>query len=106
MTSQLRDWLLIAVIAAMPLAALPLPIGPVQAPLTELLLPLAAIAVVLARRRGSADEPSAGLGRGEAWAVGLFLAAALLSLVVTEYPRQSLRELRLLIVEPVALYVL
>jgi hypothetical protein len=101
----IRGWLLIGVIAAMPLASLPLPFGPIQLPLTELILPIAAVSVVLTRVRGSAHAPG-GLSRRETWAVALFLGAALLSLLVTEYPRQSLRELRLLIVEPVALYVL
>src|SRR5688572_7668739 len=100
---QIRDWLLVAVIAAMPLAALPVAIGPIQLPLTELILPVAAISVVLARARGSANATRTGMSRSETWAVALFLLAALLSLLVTEYPRQSLRELRLLIVEPVAL---
>jgi O-antigen ligase len=92
--------------AAMPLAALPLPLGPIQLPMTELILPFAAIAVVLARVRASECAGSATLTRSEVWAVALFLVAALLSLLVTEYPRQSLRELRLLIVEPVAWYLL
>ena len=35
------------------------------------------------------------------WAAAGFLVAALLSLLVTEYPRQSIRELRWLIVEPI-----
>jgi putative inorganic carbon (hco3(-)) transporter len=102
----IRDWLLIAVIAAMPLAAMPLAIGPILLPLTELLLPLAVISAVLVRVRCSTAVTRTGLSRGESWAVGLFLVAALLSLVVTEYPRQSLRELRLLILEPVTLYIL
>ena len=38
------------------------------------------------------------------WAAAAMLAAALLSLLVTEYPRQSLRELRWLIVEPLLLF--
>jgi O-antigen ligase len=38
------------------------------------------------------------------WAVAAFLLAALLSLLVTEYPKQSLRELRLLVLEPVMLF--
>lgn len=40
------------------------------------------------------------------WAVAAFLAAALLSLLVTEYPKQSLRELRWLIVEPILVFYL
>jgi O-antigen ligase len=103
---RLRDWLLLAVVAAMPLAALPLSFGPIQLPPTELLLPLAAIAVVLARVRTRKSSGRVALARSEAWAVALFLVAALLSLLVTEYPRQSLRELRWLVVEPVAWYLL
>ena len=38
------------------------------------------------------------------WGVAAFLLAGFLSLLVTEYPRQSLRELRWLIVEPVLVF--
>jgi putative inorganic carbon (HCO3(-)) transporter len=40
------------------------------------------------------------------WPTALFLASALLSLLVTEYPRLSLRELRTLILEPVLAFYL
>ncbi|MPZ14449.1 MAG: hypothetical protein GEU73_08500 [Chloroflexi bacterium] len=38
------------------------------------------------------------------WAVAAFLLAALLSLFVTEYPKQSLRDLRWVVLEPVLLF--
>ena len=104
--ARIRDWLLLAVVAVMPLAALPLPLGFVQLPVTELLLPLAAITVMLWRARSQGKPQAASMTRSETSAVALFLIAALLSMLVTEYPRQSLRELRLLIVEPVVWYVL
>ena len=40
------------------------------------------------------------------WGAAGFLLAALLSLLVTEYPRQSLRELRWLIIEPILVFYL
>jgi O-antigen ligase len=49
-------------------------------------------------RVGSVQFPAAS---AVDWAVAAFLLAALLSLLVTEYPRQSVRELRWLIVEPI-----
>ena len=58
-----------------------------------------------------ADQPSPAGGELKApsgspvdWAVVTVLLGALLSLLVTEYPRQSLRELRWLIVEPLLFF--
>jgi O-antigen ligase len=43
---------------------------------------------------------------GAVWATAAFLGAGLLSLLVTEYPKQSLRELRWVIVEPVVFFLM
>jgi O-antigen ligase len=40
------------------------------------------------------------------WLVGAFIAVALASLLVTDYPKQSLRALRWLVIEPIAVYYL
>jgi len=106
MTFAFHAWLLVAVVAAIPLAALPVTIGSVQLPLTEILLALAVVSAVTSRLRGKERDDAPHLQKREMWPVAMFLLAALLSMLVTEYPRQSLRELRLLIVEPVVLYVL
>ncbi len=90
----------------MPLAALPVIVGPIQLPITELLLSLAVLSAVICRITDKDAHGAPRLGKYEMWPVALFLLAALFSFLVTEYPRQSLRELRLLIVEPVTLYVL
>ncbi|MFN0072211.1 MAG: O-antigen ligase family protein, partial [Chloroflexota bacterium] len=95
-----------ALIAMIPLAALPVTLGPIQIALTELLVLLATVSVAVERWRQPQLPRQPLLQQREHWPVILFLVAALASLLVTEYPRQSLRELRVLIVEPVALYVL
>lgn len=101
-SGQAGRLLLVLLAMSAPLAALPLPLGAVQLGLPEVLLPIVAVAL-FAFPRG---VPAFSWERRELLPVGLFLAAALLSLLVTEYPRQSLRELRLLIVEPVTVFLL
>lgn len=93
-----------ALLVLIPVAVLPVRIGPVQVAPTEMLLGLTLLIWMARRLAGARDEPASAV-RSE-WPVALFLVAALLSLLVTEYPRESLRELRSLIVEPVALYLL
>src|SRR5205085_9964740 len=38
------------------------------------------------------------------WLAAAFIACAFVSLLVTEYPRQSIRELRWLVVEPIVVF--
>lgn len=94
--------LLAAIAASLPFATLALTLGPAQFSPTELLLLVALVVAApgLIRRiwswpRTAFDAP-----------LSLFLGASLLSFLVTEYPRLSLRELRTVIVEPVAYFVL
>ena len=55
-------------------------------------------------RRARRIDVCAGRGRSYDAPLALFLVAALLSLLVTEYPLLSVRELRALILEPVLFF--
>ena len=57
-------------------------------------------------RRDAARAVGLPQPRGVDWAAAAFIIGALLSLVVTEYPKQSLRELRWLVVEPILVFYL
>jgi O-antigen ligase len=99
---------LLGALAMLPLHLQTRPIGPLNPSVSELLLAAAAVGtagrwltskrfrtVELRWRRTAFD-----------WPIVLFLSSALLSLLVTEYLRLSLRELRTLILEPVLAYYL
>ncbi|MBA2446433.1 MAG: O-antigen ligase family protein [Chloroflexi bacterium] len=96
------------VVASLPFYLFPLNLGPVALSPPEAALLLCALIVGLRRvfdRRGGQrrllPEPSFFDAP-----IALLLAAALLSLLVTEYFRLSLRELRTLIVEPILFFYL
>jgi putative inorganic carbon (HCO3(-)) transporter len=97
------------VVASLPLYLYPRQVGGLAFSLPEAAVLLCALAIGLRaaadRRRGRSSAPF--------WRptpfdgpIALLLAAALLSLLVTEYLRLSLRELRTLIVEPVLFFYL
>lgn len=100
---------LAGVVASLPLYLLPHQLGGLAASLTEAALLLGAVGVGLRalwdRARGTRRSA---VGSAEPYdaPIAIFLVAALLSLLVTEYPRLSLRELRTLIVEPVLFFYL
>lgn len=100
---------LLGIVATLPLATAPVSIGPIQIALTELAI-LVALVLAAAHLALSPDARAESLQlaipRRYVAPASLFLLAGLLSLLVTEYPRLSLRELRTLIVEPVALLLL
>lgn len=91
-----------------PLVALTLPwfffsrqlIGPLGATPPATILVLTWLAVLVERRRVRPRWPRSAY---DPW-LGLFLVAALASLLVTEYPLLSVRELRALILEPVLFF--
>src|SRR5688572_29470479 len=78
---SVHGWLLIAVVATMPLAALPVNVGPIQLPITELLLSLAVLSAVICRIRDKGAHGAPRLGKYEMWPVALFLLAALFSIL-------------------------
>jgi putative inorganic carbon (HCO3(-)) transporter len=103
-----RPWTGPALIgAALPLYFFARNVGPVSFSPPGMVLLLAWLAVILraarewiGRQRPTFCWPSTGYDGP----LGLFLMAALLSLLVTEYPLLSARELRALILEPVLLF--
>ena len=98
------------VVASLPFYLLPRQLGGLTVSLPETTLLLCTLAVglrtILDRSRGG-PVSLASLTLGPYGApITLFLAGAMLSLLVTEYLRLSLRELRTLIVEPVLFFYL
>ena len=100
---------LCGVLASLPVYLVPRQLGGVAISLTEATLLLCAVGVglrgLLDRLRGARGGPARCSSPFDA-PIALFLAAALLSLLVTEYLRLSLRELRTLIVEPLLFFYL
>jgi O-antigen ligase len=98
-----------ALVGSLPLYLIPRQIGGLAISPPEATLLLSAVAVagraIVGRWRGRRD-PSAIRPSPYDGAIALFLASALLSLLVTEYLRLSLRELRTLVVEPVVFFYL
>jgi O-antigen ligase len=99
---------LLAVVSMLPLYRAGRPLAGLEIPPHELLL-AAAVVGTLARRpglggagRAKLDWPRTAFDRP----IALFLASGLLSLLVTEYWRLSLRELRTLLLEPVLVFYL
>ena len=101
------------VVATLPFYLFPRQLGGQLVSPTEATLLLAGLGIaaraIWDRRRMTATQR--GESAGDGWRrfdapVALFLAAALLSLLATEYLRLSLRELRTLIVEPVGFFFL
>jgi O-antigen ligase len=100
---------LAGIVAALPLYLFPRQLGGFSVSLPEAALILCLIAttarVLVDRRRPKTDTWALQPSPYDA-PIALFLAAALLSLLATEYLRLSLRELRTLIVEPVVFFYL
>ena len=112
----------LASFATLPLYVLARPLGPVSLSVNEAILLGAAAgtglrlarAVAHFQRHGERDRTRSPWNRLEMSAsqspyaipLLLFLLAALVSLLVTHYPRLSLRELRLVILEPILGYLL
>jgi O-antigen ligase len=101
------------IILTLPFSARPAPIGPLEFAVAEVATLLAAgVFAISARRRwlpgGTSLNNSPRNGRSDAgvWFAAAFLAAGCLSLLVSEYPKQSLRELRWVIVEPVLFFLI
>jgi O-antigen ligase len=100
------------IVLSLPFYLQPRTFGGVQVSVTEVAIVLGSGAVLtrgLLERRGLAPgPPTVRLPEASAadWGAAGFLLAALLSLLVTEYPRQSMRELRWLIIEPVLVFYL
>jgi O-antigen ligase len=97
---------LLGALAALPLHGMTRSVGPLALSASETLLVMATLGTLVCwippiRRRPPGLRPTA-FDRP----IMLFLASALLSLLVTEYPRLSLRELRTLILEPIVAYYL
>lgn len=94
---------LAAVLATLPTYYFPREFGglAISLPETALLLTAAAYGARLVVRRGPAPRATP----FDPW-VALLLAAALLSLLPTEYPKLSLRGLRTLLLEPILFYYL
>lgn len=101
------------VVLALPFSARPASLGPLEISTAEGAILLAAVvyggaaarARLTPRNGGAFPSPPTHLPSAD-WAAAAFLGAGLLSLLVTEYPKQSLRELRWLIVEPIILYLI
>ncbi len=97
------------VVATLPLYLLPRQLGGLAISMPEATLLLCTVAVGLrglaGRLRGQRGVPALCSGAFDP-PIALFLAAALLSLLVSEYLRLSLRELRTLIVEPLVFFYL
>jgi putative inorganic carbon (HCO3(-)) transporter len=96
---------LLTALASLPLHLDTRSVGPLSVSFTELVILAAALGVgqrwLLRRTEGARPPPSA-----FDWPIALLLLSALLSLLVTEYFRLSLRELRTLILEPLLAYYL
>jgi O-antigen ligase len=110
---SLQRWLAVPlVILALPFSARPHALGPLDIAVAEVATLLAALVFAAAAvgrfvRLGHAGEsaPRPGPSGGLLFAAA-FLGAGLLSLLVTEYPKQSLRELRWVIVEPILFFLI
>lgn len=108
----LRPWLAIpAIVLTLPYHLRPRTFAGLELSVTEvaILLGAAAVAMRATLERRAAMGPTRRAVQMPAptavdWAVSAFLLAGLLSLLVTEYPKQSLRELRWLIVEPIVVF--
>ncbi len=101
------------IVLTLPYSAQPRLIGSLELTTAEIATLLAAVVVgawAIVHARLAQAEPRDGDHAGDArpdgavWAAAAFLAAGLLSLLVTEYPKQSLRELRWVIAEPICLF--
>jgi O-antigen ligase len=98
---------LLAVYASLPLTLLTRLVGPLALNPPETALLASALGQTirwLSQRRSAALQPV--LHTVYAAPIALFLLAALLSLLVTQYPRLSFRELRLLVLEPILAFAL
>ncbi|MGE5619660.1 MAG: O-antigen ligase family protein [Sphingomonadaceae bacterium] len=86
----------------------PKPLGSMEFSLPELILLSGVLgaSIYTLRHRGRFRRSLAGLATPLDGPVAIFLAAALLSLLASEVPRVSLRDLRILVLEPVAAYYL
>jgi O-antigen ligase len=114
----LDPWVAIPlIILALPFSARPQMVGPIEISTAEMATLLGAVvigAVAVRRSVPSFNRPgSRGEGEwatqrptGADWAAAAFLGAGLVSLLVTEQPKQSLRELRWVIVEPIIFFLL
>jgi O-antigen ligase len=96
------------VVATLPFHLFTWSVGGQQLSPTEAAIALAAVVIAIRRPKRHWTAPT---GANAGWSafdppVVLFLASALLSLLATEYLRLSLRELRILIVEPVLFWYL
>jgi O-antigen ligase len=97
------------VVLSLPFHLHPRTAAGLEVSVTELAIVLAVAAVLLRRvalRRRDPDSPSVIPSPFVDWCVVLFLGSALISMLVSEYPKQSFRELRWLIVEPIAVFYL
>lgn len=103
----LQPWIAVPVIVlTLPYYLHPRTFGGIEVSLTEAAILLGFVGVVV---RGLVERFSGAAVRLPRpsvvdWGAAALLVAALLSLFVTEYPRQSLRELRWLIVEPLLVF--
>lgn len=106
-----RPWILApTLVATLPFHLQPIGIAGLQFPITELALGAGIVGLLgrLAADRASGRRSPLTLRPAGAidWIAAAFLAAGLLSLIPSEYPKQSLRELRWLVVEPVLVFYL
>ncbi len=100
------------IVLTLPFSAQPRLIGSLELTTAEIATLLASVIVgagAIMRARGARaesghDDHGAPWSEGGVWLAAAFLAAGLLSLLVTEYPKQSLRELRWVVVEPICLF--
>lgn len=112
----IRPWVAVpVVIMTLPFYLHPRSLAGVEISLTEMAVLLGTVVITLRslvargllsrRELGEATASPRAIGPATVdWAVAAFLLAALLSLLVTEYPKQSLRELRWLVLEPILLF--
>lgn len=110
---------LLGALATLPLHLQTRPLGPLSPSAAELLILAAALGTAVRWVMGHfhhrfghpgggplREGPQAWQPTAFDWPIALFLSSALLSLLVTEYLRLSLRELRTLVLEPLLAYYL
>ncbi len=100
-------WLVVpVVVATLPYYLHPRSFAGIELSMTEATILLSVAAVLARAAAGKLTTPHVRMPRASAadWGAAAILAAALLSMLVTEYPKQSLRELRWLIVEPLMIF--